>query len=86
MLTLLLIVFLLSTLAVRLWLATRQIRHVQSHRATVPEEFASRIGLASHQRAADYTAARVRLAIFETIFDAVILVGLTLLGRTTTSG
>ena len=80
MLTTLFIFFLLSTLSVRLWLATRQIRHVQLHRASVPEEFSSRIGLTSHQRAADYTSARVRLAIFETIFDAVILVGLTLLG------
>ena len=80
MLTTLFIFFLLSTLSVRLWLATRQIRHVQLHRASVPEEFSSRIGLTSHQRAADYTSARVRLAIFETIFDAVILVALTLLG------
>ncbi len=80
MLTNLFIVFLLCTLSVRLWLATRQIRHVQSNRAAVPEEFASRIGLTSHQRAADYTVARVRLAIFETIFDAMVLVGLTLLG------
>jgi STE24 endopeptidase len=80
MLTILFIVFLLCTLSVRLWLATRQIRHVQRNRAAVPEEFASRIGLVSHQRAADYTVARVRLAIFETIFDAMVLVSLTLLG------
>ena len=80
MLTTLFIAFLLATLAVRLWLATRQVRHVLAHRSAVPEEFAARISLTSHQRAADYTAARVRLAIFETIFDAVVLVALTLLG------
>ncbi len=80
MLTTLFIAFLLATLAVRLWLATRQVRHVLAHRSAVPEEFAERISLTSHQRAADYTAARVRLAIFETIFDAVVLVALTLLG------
>lgn len=80
MLTILFIAFLLATLAVRLWLATRQVRHVLAHRSAVPEEFAERISLTSHQRAADYTAARVRLAIFETIFDAAVLVGLTLLG------
>ena len=80
MLTILFIVFLLGSLSVRLWLASRQIRHVQSHRAAVPEEFANRIGLTSHQRAADYTVARKWLAVYETIFDAMILVGLTLLG------
>lgn len=80
MLTILFIVFLISTLSVRLWLATRQIRHVQAHRAAVPAEFSSNIALTSHQRAADYTSARVRLAIFETIFDAALLVCLTLLG------
>ena len=80
MLTILFIAFLLATLSVRLWLATRQIRHVLSHRTAVPTEFAAQISLTSHQRAADYTAARVRLAIFETIFDAAILIALTLLG------
>jgi STE24 endopeptidase len=65
---------------VRLWLANRQIRHVLSHRPEVPAEFATRIGLASHQKAADYTTARVRLGMLELVFDAAVLVGLTLLG------
>lgn len=64
----------------KFWLATRQARHVSSHRAQVPDEFASRIGLHSHQRAADYTVARVRLGMIERLFDAAVLVGLTLLG------
>jgi STE24 endopeptidase len=80
MLTTLFIAFLLSTLVVRLWLATRQVRHVLSHRSAVPTEFTGQISLSSHQRAADYTAARVRLAVFETIFDAAVLVVLTLMG------
>jgi STE24 endopeptidase len=80
MLTLLFVVFLLAMVGVRLWLANRQIRHVLSHRAEVPAEFATRIGLASHQKAADYTTARVRLGMFELVFDAAVLVGLTLLG------
>ena len=46
----------------------------------MPAEFASRIGLASHQRAADYTIARVRLGMVERVFDAGVLVWLTLLG------
>ena len=80
MLTILFIAFLLATIGTRLWLASRQLRHVVRHREAVPAEFASRIGLVSHQRAADYTAAKVRLGMIELIFDAVILVGLTLLG------
>jgi STE24 endopeptidase len=80
MLTLLFVVFLLAMVGVRLWLANRQIRHVLSHRPEVPAEFATRIGLPSHQKAADYTTARVRLGMLELVFDAAVLVGLTLLG------
>jgi STE24 endopeptidase len=80
MLTLLFVALLLVDISVRLWLSTRQIRHVARHRDRVPPEFADRIGLASHQRAADYTVARVRLGIVERVFDAAVLVGLTLLG------
>ena len=34
---------LVLTLAVRFWLASRQIRHVLAHRAAVPAEFAEKI-------------------------------------------
>jgi len=80
LLTLLFVSFLLADIGVRLWLASRQIRHVARHRDQVPPEFAPRIGLASHQRAADYTVARVRLGMLERVYDAVLLVALTLLG------
>ncbi|MDM9558122.1 MULTISPECIES: M48 family metallopeptidase [Bordetella] len=79
-LTLLFVSLLLADICVRLWLASRQIRHVARHRDQVPPEFAPRIGLASHQRAADYTVARMRLGMLERVYDAVILVALTLLG------
>ncbi|MCJ9713814.1 M48 family peptidase, partial [Bordetella hinzii] len=80
MFTLLFVALLIADTGVRLWLASRQIRHVAQHRDTVPGEFSARIGLTSHQRAADYTVARVRLGMFERIYDAMILVGLTLFG------
>lgn len=80
MLTILFIAFLFATIGTRLWLASRQLHHVVSHRETVPAEFASRIGLVSHQRAADYTAAKVKLGMIELVFDAAVLIGLTLLG------
>ena len=63
MFTLLFVAFLLTDIAVRMWLATRQIRHVARNRDQVPPEFSHRIGLASHQRAADYTVARVKLGM-----------------------
>ena len=44
---------LVLTLAVRFWLASRQIRHVLANRAAVPPEFAEKIPLAAHQKAAD---------------------------------
>ncbi len=80
MFTLLFIGFLLSDIAVRLWLASRQIRHVMRHRNQVPVEFAGRIGLHSHQRAADYTIAKTRFAMLEYCTEAVVLIGFTLLG------
>lgn len=80
MFTLLFIAFLLSDIALRLWLASRQIRHVLQHRAAVPAEFADRIGLHSHQRAADYTVAKMRIAMVERVTEAAVLVGFTLLG------
>lgn len=80
MFTLAFIVFLLSDIAMRLWLASRQVRHVQQHRAAVPPEFSDRISLYSHQRAADYTAAKMRVAIIERVTEAAVLVAFTLLG------
>lgn len=53
---------LLLMCVLRVWLAQRQIRHVTSHRDTVPASFAGRIDLAAHRKAAAYTVARVRFA------------------------
>lgn len=80
MFTLLFVAFLLTDIAVRMWLATRQIRHVVRNRDRVPAEFSHRIGLSSHQRAADYTVARVKLGMLERTYDAILLVCLTLMG------
>lgn len=80
MLTILFVVLLLAMLGVRIWLSTRQIRHVLAHRDIVPKEFSEKIGLPSHQRAADYTVAKVRLKMLEMLFDAAVLIGLTLMG------
>ncbi|HZH56295.1 M48 family metalloprotease [Yanghanlia caeni] len=80
MFTLLFVAFLLADVLLRFWLASRQIRHVRLHRDQVPEAFAARIGLRSHQRAADYTVAKMRLGMVERLVEAAVLVGFTLLG------
>jgi STE24 endopeptidase len=51
-----------------------------THRDQVPEAFVEKIGLPSHQRAADYTAQRTRLRMTAGLFDVVILLWLTLGG------
>ncbi|MGH8723621.1 MAG: M48 family metallopeptidase [Burkholderiales bacterium] len=66
--------------ATRLWLAQRQMRHVRAHRDAVPGMFAGAISLAAHQKAADYTVAKARLGIVDTLLDAAILLALTLGG------
>jgi len=68
------------TLAVRLWLAARQIAHVSAHRDATPAAFASRIDAASHRKAADYTVAKQRLGMLETAVDAAVLLLVTLGG------
>lgn len=66
--------------ATRLWLAARHLRHVRAHRGAVPAEFAAAVTLAAHQKAADYTAAKTRLGILETLVSAGLLLAFTLGG------
>ncbi|QIL44592.1 M48 family metallopeptidase [Acidovorax sp. HDW3] len=79
-LSLFFVLALCTGLLLKFWLATRQIRHVARHRASVPAAFAERISLAAHQKAADYTIAKARLGLIELAWGAAILVGWTLLG------
>jgi STE24 endopeptidase len=65
------------TTALRAWLALRQSRHVAAHRAAVPAEFAASIALADHQKAADYTQAKLRLALWQLAADTSLLLVLT---------
>jgi STE24 endopeptidase len=74
------VTFFALTLALRFWLASRQIRHVARHRAQVPAEFATKIPLAAHQKAADYTLAKTRLGLVALLWGGVVLIGFTLLG------
>ena len=70
---------LLNTLT-KLWLLTRQVRSVSMNRAQVPASFANSIDLPAHQKAADYTLAKSRLALYDLALDALLLLAWTLLG------
>jgi STE24 endopeptidase len=74
------VVFFVLTLGLRFWLANRQIRHVLRHRASVPAEFAPKISLETHQKAADYTVAKTRFGIAALLWGGLVLAGFTLLG------
>jgi len=64
----------------RLGLARRQAAHVAAHRGAVPAAFAATISLDAHQKAADYTVARVRLGMVDVLLSAALLLALTLGG------
>jgi STE24 endopeptidase len=74
------VALLLAGLGLKLFLASRQVRHIAQHRAQVPVAFAERISLAAHQKAADYTVAKTRWTIVELAFGAAVLIGWTLMG------
>ncbi|OGT85075.1 MAG: peptidase M48 [Gammaproteobacteria bacterium RIFCSPLOWO2_02_FULL_61_13] len=46
-------------------LVRRHVAHIAAHRDTVPPAFAGHIPLAAHQKAADYTRAKVRLGLVD---------------------
>ena len=71
---------LLLSLATRLWLATRQMRHVAAHRGAVPAAFAASVPLEAHQRAADYTLAKGRLGLITSFIGTATVLCWTLLG------
>ena len=71
---------LLFGLVLKLWLSSRQIRHVAQHRGQVPSAFSNTITLAAHQKAADYTLTKARLGLLELALGGAFLLGWTLLG------
>ncbi|WOJ89173.1 M48 family metallopeptidase [Methylocapsa polymorpha] len=70
--TIYLAIFLSGALGV--YLKRRQAASVIAHRERVPVDFADQVSLEEHKRAADYTLARTRLDIIETIFDTVVAI------------
>lgn len=69
-----------ATLALKLWLGLRHIRHIAAHRRHVPLEFADAITLQQHQHAADYSMAKTRLGLLSAIIDTGLILALTMAG------
>ena len=78
--TVLFIGFLVISLLVRFWLASRHIRHILAHSNAVPAQFADRIPLDAHRRAAAYTIAKTKFSLFIHLLNAAVLIGFTLMG------
>lgn len=74
------IAFVAGGAILQLWLASRQIKHVQTHADHVPEAFADAISLEAHRKAAAYTVAKNRLGMAELLYGSVILILWTLGG------
>ena len=71
---------LILTTLIKLWLARRQLRHINANREHVPDNFREQIELSSHQKAADYTCAKTRLSQLSNLFDMAMLLAFTLGG------
>jgi STE24 endopeptidase len=72
--------FLLLGLFTQFFLAQRQMHSANAHRHEVPAGFNNSISLEDHQKAANYTIAKLKLGWLETIFSQGLLIALTLLG------
>lgn len=74
------LVFLIIGLFTRYFLAQRHLKHILANRDQVPSQFASQVSLTDHQKAADYTGAKIRLGFLELMLSTAILISFTLLG------
>jgi len=79
-LTLAFLTLLAAMVVVRYWLATRQLAALERHKRSVPAPFAAEVTAADHERAATYSTARLRLARLELVFEAALLLIVTVGG------
>ncbi len=78
--TTLFVAALLLTTLIKFWLARRHLHHIAAHRDEVPAAFRTQIELPAHQKAADYTRAKTQLGMLTALFDAALLLALTMGG------
>ena len=78
--TIIFLIALIISSSVQFWLAKRQADYVANHRVAVPDAFKSKVPLEAHQKAADYTLAKIKLGNIDGALGIVILLLLTLGG------
>ena len=71
---------LILNLLIEVWLNIKNQFHIGLKRAQVPEEFSQVVSLEAHQKAADYSRAKLKLGRMSLFFDAAILGFMTLGG------
>ena len=79
-LTYLLIIALIAGLLLQWRLGVRHIRHIGANRDRVPDDFADKIPLDAHRKAADYTCAKTRAGLAELAVSSILLLVWTLGG------
>ncbi|WFE69108.1 M48 family metallopeptidase [Thiomicrospira sp. R3] len=78
--SLLFIFSLIVSLMIELWLNIKNQFHILQNREKVPAEFAEVVNQEAHQKAADYSRAKLQLARFVLFFDAALILVMTLGG------
>jgi len=78
--TLVFLAALAATTLVKLWLARRHARYVTVHRDAVPADFAEKIDLPAHHKAADYSVAKARLGMVSILVEMAVVLAFTLGG------
>lgn len=78
--TVLFLIMLAVSTAMRFWLSFRQIKHIEAHRSSVPESFEDKITLEEHQKAADYTTVKTRFGRLPLSYEVALLLIWTLGG------
>lgn len=79
-LSILFIFALLLSLVIQLWLSNRQVNAVSQNRNAVPDAFSEQITTEQHQKAADYTLAKLAINKIELFYGAILLLAWTLGG------
>lgn len=78
--TIIFLIALIISSSIQFWLAKRQADYVADHRSAVPDAFKTKVPLEAHQKAADYTLAKIKLSNIDGIIGIIILLLLTLGG------
>ncbi len=83
--TIIFLIALIISSSIHFWLAKRQADYVTAHRFAVPDAFKSKVPLEAHQKAADYTLAKIKLGNIDGALGIIVLLLLTLGGGINTA-